>query len=446
MRIFSIILSSIILFSWTPFYAASPLCNFEADFPGKRDLEGCDFAWHSRLSPLARDYLDQIRNKQNDSALNRKLIFSSAGHNGYGSPVGSLMINMLKGMSVAFATNRKFVFAPEDEFWYAPRRVHPNNTWHYFFQRQGLDLTSPSSIPPVSTQSTLSKAIYHLHPLDIFNSDMQDVWNFYQTWSFSSSKNLLMDIWESDQLQLASHGDANFYKNYHPGRHAEEEATAAPDGSWVHVESLRLSAWKSALATHLFCPQLWVLEKLYCKLQAMGLQSRGYIAIHIRRGDKVSGPQLYPKYARSGEEGVAIPVRRYFQEADRIRRDSSGYLGGTRPCCGKVLASFDDPKILPEIEAAAKEYGFELVHDKSASKIQRGQPLVNLPNSQGVSDEAREEDMMNVLLILVSFVEAFALVGADMSAVFRLARYLRGLDNPEDVAGVSLLHNLLHEI
>ena len=108
--------------------------------------------------------------------------------------------------------------------------------------------------------------------------------------------------------------------------------------------------------------------------------------------------------------------------------------------CHLVYAAFDDASTLPELQESAKKFGFTLAYDEDAPKL--GRPL-NLVGGS-ISDEQKVNEVINSVKNMVAFVEAFYLIGADMSFYFKFARALRGLDLG-DMGGVSLMDNINYQ-
>eukprot|EP00197_Chlamydomonas_leiostraca_P013865 CAMPEP_0202867392 /NCGR_PEP_ID=MMETSP1391-20130828/9336_1 /ASSEMBLY_ACC=CAM_ASM_000867 /TAXON_ID=1034604 /ORGANISM="Chlamydomonas leiostraca, Strain SAG 11-49" /LENGTH=236 /DNA_ID=CAMNT_0049547435 /DNA_START=645 /DNA_END=1355 /DNA_ORIENTATION=- len=193
-----------------------------------------------------------------------------------------------------------------------------------------------------------------------------------------------------------------------------------PSHFYPEDDTLKLSAWRTALAAYYFCPRTWLIAEVQCRLRALGLVAGRYIGIHIRRGDKQHG------------EGRRIDIKQYFDKAGLIRRFSLH-----RDRCDMVYVAFDDNSILDEVKSVAKEYGFRVIYDDTETVFRHGGAH---PWDVGTPPF---DQFMNDIKNFVAFVEAYTIVGADMSGYYRFARIARGLDGNELVSGVSLLHNML---
>ncbi len=65
-------------------------------------------------------------------------------------------------------------------------------------------------------------------------------------------------------LQL--YGSPVHYWHYYPQPMPDVEGFADMDAT------LKLSAWRTALASYAFCPRPWVVQEARCRLRALGLE------------------------------------------------------------------------------------------------------------------------------------------------------------------------------
>lgn len=340
-------------------------------------MEQCAFPWHSRFTPTTRAYLDYLE-KFMATPRNRTLVFGFKTHTHH--PWGSLSTFLNLYMSAAVATNRTFQIY-DQHYSYAPVNMTGiDDGWFLYMSRRMQALA--------------------VDPLGGASGDLRSDIDTIYTW----------------HAQTGGPGftNADDYWSFYP------KDVAVPETE----ETGKLSAWRSAVAAYTFCPRPWAVEEAMCRLKKMGIERRKYIAMHIRRGDKVGG------------EGRAIPVDAYFERAQLIRRTS------IEPgCCDVVYVAYDDNGITDEINSTATKYNFRWVSDPFEHLLRRGTFMIN---GQGRNtDQAVVSDQLNSIKNMVLFSEAHSLVGADMSTYFRFARTLRGLDSSEMVAGHNLLYNIL---
>lgn len=131
-----------------------------------------------------------------------------------------------------------------------------------------------------------------------------------------------------------------------------------------------------------------------------------YIAWHIRRGDKTSGP---------AKEDDAVGLERYVQATARMidSGDSPRHL---------VVCS-DSPDVIEESRGAARQLGLELVVDE---RERRWDGYCALHRGGAIQDPAvMEEEVFTAQKIIEIFRRAHALVGCNSSYLFRVGALLQ---------------------
>lgn len=208
---------------------AEALKNIHQSFPDidlSEESQSCDFPWHQRLSPLARNYLKVIREHQ-EKPLERVLYFNEGQW-----AFGAMMALVSHGLSSAIATGRSFQFDPQHKFYWTP--LNSTEGIYYYFKRQGYAKTI-QHLPDY--RSSLRAFAYLLLPHnDIMASSSDLVWSTVSFKGFSSKRAWWAAIHDRD-AQLKRDGNPRFYE-YYPilGPNGSET-----DQDWVSMQPLQYS-------------------------------------------------------------------------------------------------------------------------------------------------------------------------------------------------------------
>ncbi len=91
------------------------------------------------------------------------------------------------------------------------------------------------------------------------------------TWYLSNHG--LRDLLTNFALMRRLHNDSHHYWRWSPGRGELDRAGVPAPPHFDDVDAtLKLSAWRTALASYAFCPRPWVVQEARCRLRALGLE------------------------------------------------------------------------------------------------------------------------------------------------------------------------------
>jgi hypothetical protein len=176
--------------------------------------------------------------------------------------------------------------------------------------------------------------------------------------------------------------------------------------------------WKSFLLKKIYKLNKQFETEIFKRVSDINIPNN-YAAIHIRRGDKVSGPL---------KESNIIPIQNYFSnlEKSNFKFDS-------------IFISTDSLEALNE---CVKVYGskYDLIYDKKEIRHD-GYPLKILNNSLNLNDTSREE-LLTALKNFFILKNSVVLVGTPASWFYRISHLLRDYDKIADVIYSENLDNI----
>ena len=184
--------------------------------------------------------------------------------------------------------------------------------------------------------------------------------------------------------------------------------------------------YQSILLKEIYVPKQQYINRIksHITTHLSELEHNDYVAIHIRRGDKVSGPW---------KEGDAIHVEQYLL-ALRTYLDCHD----KKPITVYILS--DANSVIHEIEKYVdeyKQYGITLIWDKT--EIRRDGYVYKLYKS-GYSDDDKIDEIFTFMKNIYILQSAVEIIGSRMSFFFITAELLRGIQ------GISLSNNQLYPV
>lgn len=177
----------------------------------------------------------------------------------------------------------------------------------------------------------------------------------------------------------------------------------------------------SNILRSIYKPNAYIKQKVSNALDKFNfLDSSNYIAVHIRRGDKVAGPW---------REGSLIEIDEYCREIFAVLEKN--------PSVNYVYVATDSNNVIDEIKQKKFPPGVTIIYD--TEEIRRDGFCYKLYSKQ-ISDNETEDEIITFMKNMQLLVGAREIIGSRMSFFFIVAELLR------NKKGISLSNNLYYPV